>query len=386
MTRRAVLRMASPLLAALLVAAAIPLAAQPAGASTWRAQIAEIIDRKGFEKPMVAMTVMLPAGWRTEGEIVWASSLDCGRPYQPKLQARSADGRSAIELAPGGTWLAGNAGTPSVPCQRASFATAESYLRAWVGRHRPGAQWLDYRVRPERSRAPVDMPFPGGGGSRKWMEAGQALIGYEQGGQPMREALAVTIGFTSSRMALPGIAPMQSLQGDSYGVLSWRAPDGQLDFRQFDAMWQTLRSDERWQARIDQGTQATNAAIARDNDETQRKIGQINAETSRQTLEAMKQRGEIGRTAREDVAAINNGIVRDRDATGERIHSANVRSVREVELYRGSTVGGSGRVELPNHYQHAWRLRDGSYVMTDSPNFDPDRDLGMPGEQLQRTR
>ena len=187
-------------------------------------------------------------------------------------------------------------------------------------------------------------------------------------------------------MAMPGMAPVQALQGESFGVLSWRAPEGQLDFRQFDAMWQTLRSDARWQARIDQGMQATNQAIARDNEITGRKIGAINAETSRQTLEAMKQRGEIARKSREEVAAINNGVVRDRDASIERTHTVNVRSVREVELYRGSSVGGGGTVELPNHYQHAWRLRDGTYVMTDSPNFDPNRDLGVPGEQLQRTR
>ena len=49
-------------------------------------------------------------------------------------------------------------------------------------------------------------------------------------------------------------------------------------------------------------------------------------------------------------------------------------------------LGGSGTgvVELPNHYRHAWRMRDGTYVLTDSPNFDPQRDAGQAGEQLQR--
>lgn len=384
MTCRTLRLLASALLAVLCIGAARPGLAQTAGAATWRAQVVEIIDRKGFEKPLTAMTIMVPAGWRAQGEIQWRG-LSCGRLYQPTLQARAPDGRSAIELTPGEAWI-GSGPNPSVPCLRASFANAESYLKAWVGRHRPGAQWLDYRIRPERGRPPTDMPFPGGGGTRSWAEVGQALIGYEQGGQAIRESLAVAISFSVTRMALPGMAPIQTSQGESFGVLSWRAPDGQLDFRQFDAMWQTLRSDAGWQARIDQGTQATNQAIARDNAITASKIAAINAETSRQTLAAIKQRGEIARQSREEVAAINNGVVRDRAASIDRTHTANVRSVREVELYRGSSVGGNGTVELPNHYQHAWRLRDGTYVMTDSPNFDPNRELGVPGEQLQRTR
>ena len=385
MTCRTLSRLAC--LAALCLAAAGPGFAQATNAASWRAQIVEITDHKGFEKPMPAMTIMVPAGWRAQGEVLWnLNAPSCTRPYQMRLQANSPDSRSAIELNPGEGWSSGGAGPSSGQCQQASFANAESYLKAWVGRHRPGAQWLDYRIRPERGQPPRDMAFPGGGGVRSWAEVGQALIGYQHAGQAVRESLAVAISFNASQMQMPGGAPLRTLQAESYGVLSWRAPEGQLDFRQFDAMWQTLRSDERWQARIDQGTQATNQAIASDNASTQRKIAAINAETSRQTLEAMKQRGEIRRQSREDVAAINNGVARDRAASNERVHSANVRSVREVELYRGSSVGGSGKVELPNHYQHAWRLRDGSYLMTDSPNFDPNRDLGIPGEQLQRTR
>jgi hypothetical protein len=382
-TRIPVPAVLSALCVAALAPGSHPVHAQAENSATWRAQIVEITDRRGFEKPMPAMTIMVPAGWRAQGEIQWGA-LSCARSHQPTLQARSPDGRSAIEITAGEAWTAGGP-APSVPCQRASFSTAESYLKAWVARYRPSAQWLDYRIRPERGQPPRDMPFMGGG-TRSWVEVGQALIGYEQGGQAVRESLAVAIAFAATRMALPGMPPVQTMQGESFGVLSWRAPEGQLDFRQFDAMWQTLRSDERWQARIDQGTQATNQAIARDNAITAGKVAAIHAETSRQTLEAIKQRGEIARTSREEVAAINNGTVRDRAASNERMHTDSVRSVREVSLYRGSSIGGSGTVELPNHYQHAWRLRDGTYVLTDSPNFDPNRDLGVPGEQLKRTR
>ena len=54
-----------------------------------------------------------------------------------------------------------------------------------------------------------------------------------------------------------------------------------------------------------------------------------------------------------------------------------------VCLFRGS----DGRaVELPHHYPHAWKLKDGSFVLTDSASFDPQRDLGLAGERLQRAK
>lgn len=83
---------------------------------------------------------------------------------------------------------------------------------------------------------------------------------------------------------------------------------------------------------------------------------------------------------RAEIADIHAGIQRDRSASQGRMHRDKVRTLREVEHYRDPS---GGLVELPNHYQHAWKLRDGSYVLTDSPAFDPGRDLGVAGEKLQ---
>lgn len=365
------------------LAAGVPLsttATEQLPAGTWRAQRAEIVDRRGFDKPMVAMTMLVPAGWRQQGEVAWTVGAFCTRPYQPVLKAESPDGRGAIELATGEGWGANSFGPASKECPHAAHGSAEVYLKAWVQRHRPGAQWLDYRARPERSRPAQQQALAGGGGIKTWIETGQALIGYTQGGQAMRESLAVSISFMAMQVPMVNRAPMQSIQGESFGVLAWRAPEGQLDFRQFDAMWQTLKSEPEWQARINTAT----SQMARENAATQAEIGRINAATAAETRAHMQQRAQIRAQTQAEVSAIHSGIARDRAASQDRMHTDRVRVIREVELYRGS--GGGAAVELPSHYRHAWRLRDGSYVMTDSPNFDPGRDIGVQGEQLQRTR
>lgn len=383
---------ALPTRALRLAATALALAATAAGAASPRSlppgslhvQPAEIVDRQGFERPMPAMTMMVPAGWQHQGQVAWTppspAGMGCARPYQPQLQARAPDGRSAIELIAGEGW-----GAASIPggvpagCAQAATADAPTYLRQWVQRHRPGARWLDYRARPDKSLAPTQTDMPGGGFLRSWLDTGQALVAYTQGGQEMRELLAVAIRFTQTQLPMPMGPAAEARFGESLGVLSWRAPAGQLDFKQFDAVWQTLRSHEPWRQRVAEGMNQ----MARDNRHTQDRISQIYRDTSRETLAHIAQRGEMAARTRAEIADIRDGTQRDRDATNDRMHTQNVRAVREVQAYRDPA---GGVVELPHHYRHAWKLRDGSYLLTDNPSLGPGRDLGLPGQALQPAR
>ncbi len=365
-------------LVAALLGSALPAAAAPDSPppGALHVQRAEIVDRQGFDKPLVAATMMVPAGWRHEGVVEWKVGAQCTNPYSLRLRAQSPDGASAIELLPGEGWGATSFGSAAGGCPQGTFRDPQQYLRAWVARHRPNARWLDYRPRPDRSRAGVEQSMPGGF-FKSWVETGQALIGYTHDGRDVRESLAVTISFSASQFSGLGGRSMQTLNGQSLGVLSWRAPDGQLDFRQFDAVWQTLRPGEEWQARVN----AAQQQMAQENAETQRRISQIQGQMSRDTMAEIAKRGQIMAQTRADIAAIQDSTYRARDASTDRTQRDNVKTIREVETWRAP--GGGAAVELPNHYRHAWQLKDGSYLLTDSPAFDPARDLGIAGERLE---
>ncbi len=370
--------------AAHLLTRLVMLAAATAASATWaapaalRVQPAEVVDTQGFGKPLVALTMMVPAGWQTDGAVEWRQTLGCGKPVQRRLTARAPDGSAELALLPGEAWGVTSAGAHSPGCTMARFDTAQAYLQAWVQRHRPGARWLDYRPRPDRSQAGQRMDMPGGGAMRSWFETGQALIGYRQGGREMRETLAVSVSFTQSTLpGLVGMPAMHMLFGESHGVLAWRAPEGQLDFRQFDALWLTLRSGPEWLQRLNQGLNQ----MARENAATQMEIGRIQAQTSRETLAAQARRGQMLAQNRADIADIHDNTQRQRDATNDRMHTQTVKTLREVEHYREP---GGGTVELPSHYRQAWKLRDGSYVLTDDADFRPSRDLGVDGDMLKR--
>ena len=65
---------------------------------------AEILDCNGFERPMVASTVFIPAGWQARGGVVWNEQTSCGRGSNVDFQANAPDGRSGLYFSPMEQW------------------------------------------------------------------------------------------------------------------------------------------------------------------------------------------------------------------------------------------------------------------------------------------
>lgn len=212
-----------------MLAAAASSAASPAlPQGALRVQRAEFIDRQGFEKPMVAAFMLIPAAWQQQTAVEWNVRQRCTRPYAMSLRAQAADGSAAIELAPGEGWGQATQGAVG-DCPTAPWRNTPQYLAAWVERHRPGARWLDYRARPDKSQPEQRQAFGNGGGVSQRVDSGQTLIAYQTGGREMRETLVANVSFMQSRLVTASGQVFDSMQAQSLGVLAWRAPAGTLD-------------------------------------------------------------------------------------------------------------------------------------------------------------
>jgi hypothetical protein len=368
--------LAASALAALLASTPTVAQTQPL-----RVQPAEIVDRQGFERPMRALTVMLPAGFRHESQVRWTPAAGgCQRAFHPLLQAQAGDGVQAIALLPGEGWGRSSFGALTAGCPVADIANAEVYLRHWVQRHRPGARWVGWAARPDLAAPPATLDMGGGSAMRRWHDAGRATIAYTHAGQPVTEFLSVITHFAATTMpGLPGQPPLQTLSGEAVGVFAWRAPEGRLDAKHFDAIWSTLRTDPAWAARIQQGMNR----MAQDNARTQSQISQIHAETGRQAIAETARRGQQAAQTRAEIAGLQQQGFEQRMTSQDRQQTETVKAIRGIEHWRAD----DGKVvELPNQYPHAWKLKDGSYLLTDSPAFDPGRDLGIEGRKMQRAR
>jgi hypothetical protein len=365
-------------MAALAAGAALAQAPTSPAAEPLRVHPLQIIDRQGFEKPYVAYTMFVPAGWRSEATVRWNVQAPCSRSYQPVFKAESADGQQVLELTPGEGWGRGSMGPLAQGCPTWGIQSAEQYLQGWVQKHRAGARVLELRTRADKVQRPP--PMQGAGyESRRVLDVAQALIEWP-GATPQRELLVTVVNFGHTRMAgMGGLPPIEAVSGEAAGVLAWRAPGAGPDARAFDALWSSFRQNPEWAGRI----AAVQQQMAQENAQTQMQISQLQHQGAMDTLRQQAQRGENAHRARQEMAEMQSQGWRDRQQSSDRQQQANVQAIRGVTAWRDA---GGATVELPDHYRHAWKLKDGSYVLTDDPNFDPARQLRVEGQALKPAR
>ncbi|MEX0643965.1 MAG: hypothetical protein WD076_01540 [Parvularculaceae bacterium] len=326
---------------------------------------AVIVDATGFEQPMGAATLFIPKGWRAEGGVFWGQEFMCTNGYAFNWRATSPDGLKTIAILPQERWEANNYGAPpSTPgCQLAPYTNVQQFLEGLVQRAKPGARVVDYRARPDlasefsrlNSQTPTAM-----GEMRTWVEAGEILVAFNEEGRDMQGTVAAVAVFNLMHTnPVSGMGAMDAITGATFPAYAATAPNGELNFEFVEAIRRSIKVNPQWDQRINNH----NAAIGRVALEESRKRAQIINETN----------AEISRIRQETWNAQQESADRRAREFGELI--------KGVETYSDANAPG-GQVELSHMYDNAWRLNDGSYVLTNDKSFEPYRDLGVDGRKL----
>ncbi|MFV0278588.1 MAG: hypothetical protein ACK5HY_15590, partial [Parahaliea sp.] len=141
----------------------------------------EIVDSTGFERSLVAYSMLIPVRWQGGGQIVWGQDLQCGgEGWEVEFQAHSADGLASAGVLPRERWYRGRAGIIA-GCPALEISSVRDYVQDLVSRTRPGARLEAYRSRPDieeslaafnRSQVSQGVEF------RSWVEAAEAVLAY----------------------------------------------------------------------------------------------------------------------------------------------------------------------------------------------------------------
>lgn len=360
-----------------LCASGLPLSETLAQApvASLRVQRAEIMDRNGFERPLVAYTMFVPSGWRTEGGVEYPPYDGCGLMTRLRWRASAPTGVGSLEIIPEEKWSAGNFPMPENRCLQSNVSGVRQYLEWWVQRNRRGARIMDFRPRPDLLKgleaANSNNPQIG---MRSWVEAGEVLVAYQENGAPVREAISTVAFFTHTRtQGLNGMQGMELLQGMTAPGFAMRMPEGTLNFKMIEALRQSIHAAPEW-----------NARMRKANDERHRATMESNRQMAADNMREIRRRGEIAAQTRSEIADMQMGAWQSKNESMDRNQRETIEGIRGVETYNDPHYGGT--VQLSNQYQHAWQLRDGSYVLTDDVNFDPNRAFGVQGNLLQRTQ
>ncbi len=363
---------ASPASASIPFTTAAPL---PPG--VYAVQKLDIADANGFERPLVAGTILAPAGWSIQGGIVWSPLGACGPDFASNVSLRSPDGASSVRVVPVPSWSGSRANFPidksqSQQCPEAFYTTAREFLEASAQRLFPGARVIDYRALPERTKPLEDMmaqmppltPVEGYD-ARLYFEAGEVLVGYSENGREMRAAISTLATISRTRMAdmmNPGQVALDQIAGSPSELFIVSAPNGALDLAMRGRIQKSTRFNPEWMGKI-------NAYLAEKN----RIAAKGAAERHAIRMDAIKKQGEI-----------INGMYEDRQLTSDRGQREFIEAVRGVETYDDPVYGGP--VQLDNTYDHAWRVNgQDAYLMTNDVNFNPGQ-YGLDARKLEVTR
>lgn len=378
---------------ALVLAGLAPLSGLAAEPGYLRLKRVEIVDRHGFEKPMTAMSMLVPTDWSFDGQIHYAQKIgDPADLVRLSFRTASPDGRLAIEMFPGWSWTWAddpmirqamqnqNAMTAQLGRARTEVGpplSARDFLtRVAVPRLRPGAKVLGVEPIPdvdaglqEQVKQAQATAASAGVQMRLRADHARARLQLPGGKQPGEEWLTAVVFTRATAMPSLNRATGQMGQSAMYqcsaeSLFGMRAPPGELEANQklYRTVLSTVRLDPAWQARVSQ----VQANMAASNVQSARDRSKIIAQSAEDTSRAIREGYENRQHAL--------------DRSNERWSDA----MRGVQNFHNPTTGEN--VKLSNEYAHAWVSGNGEYVMSDSPGFNPGQVLQGHWTQLEPVR
>ena len=327
-----------------------------------------------------ALDMLIPSTWELKGNVNGNTTEGCFSDiFAMSWEALSPDGSIAFQGAPNDSWQYADdpatlhrlndpnrrqLGLHGKPCPVRKPMKAEEYFRQSILTALPSGSTviaveqfpeLNQIARKQLGLAPNDAG--NGGGTRT--EAVRARVELQKDGKPLEgwvTVVVVTHAFPQGRGAF--------YDCHAIDVIALRAPKGKLDSNDklFKVMISSLRTEPRWQSyssgyiaklyQMEAQKEATIDAIVAD---FQRKVAQ--------TI--------MGVVANQQQGSYNSAYAADQN-------------IRGVQTFRDPASGKT--MELSNLYDHAWLNGSNEYVMSDDPNFNPNRQLSGNWSQLQAVR
>ena len=338
---------------------------------------ARVMDKTGFMQPVEAFSLLIPEGWKYEGDVMWTQPGNRCAGTNIEFKASSPDGKYSFELLPYYLWnfatdpnlaaIQQNSITPY--CNYGEPLDAEKYIKqVFIPEDLGNPELIELKINEEGAREMQEK-------SEKYrIEAGNYGNG-QNNFYPSAINAKVKWPDGSEGIILCGILIMEKIIPNRYDgsyskifitnaveriVFKYPAGEGEKAASLLSVIMSSVRTNTPWKNSVDnfwlqtrQKSHVAHVGKIQMLDELTRQIGEQtirNAQESQRNLDANMRSWEA------------------RQASQDRMHTNFVKSIREVENYRDET----GKVELSSGYNHAWSRSDGSsFIMSDNPNFDP---------------
>jgi Cysteine rich repeat len=339
----------------------------------------QIIDQ-GLGKGMPAYDLLIPKDWQFKGAVnVGVAEDGCfGDWFSVVATANNADSSMALHILPQSTWQYTDdpGGQQQMQAQNQNDMKygmkacpvrapirAQDFLRQDMAKKCTGCTVVSVEPFPELAemvRHQLGLPPTAAGANtgNTRVDAARMRITFNNTQEKPSEAW-VTAAIVVHVM--PGGGRGAAYDWHAVDVMTFGTPQGQLDANEklFKLIVSTIHPEFEWE-------KMSNGAIA--------SLYQMKAKQVAIQQQAISQ-------FRQHAADVINGV------TANQIKGANQASFGQDQLVRGVQTfrdPATGRTyELSNQYDHAWLNGANEYVMSDSPNFNPNGNLNGNWNQLE---
>jgi hypothetical protein len=345
-----------------------------------------------FERPAESFSVLLPRGWKSEGGNVWNNPQQCaGEMVSARWSAQSPDGAIRFQTLPVHVW--GSASDPMMlqsmqmqaqagGCEVGQPMGAEAYLRqVLLPRELAGATIVEVRANEPAQR---ELQRQAEEGRAKIMQYGAARVDFDIDAVTARvrwdngdEGIVLcSVVNILSTMVNTFTGQLQRLTSSNASERTWlRFPAA----RRAEAetvlanVKSSFRTNPEWKRAVeDYMTRMREQRDLQHHTRMQALAEQTaaNARAHAQRMGDIQAQGAANTQRYEQRMAAMDQSMRSweaQQASQDRAHTSFVQAIREVETWRGA----DGRVELSSGYDQAWSRGDGTYILSNSPTFDP---------------
>ena len=340
------------------------------------------LDRMGFDQPVEAFSILFPRGWRTEGGVQWGAIQGCrGEFVRNHVKATSPDGAWQFEtpMMRSFSWTSDamllqtmQAGAQAGGCAINRPFTAQQYIEGFA---RQELKALAANIRLDEGRLAVfrtldeqanNIARQYGNQSRQESSVAQGELSFPDGSEGILLATVVNAVMNKPDFLNGGATQITTTAAMPFVM---RCPAGRREecARMFNMIMASDRVNPVWR-------EAKDRFLGR--------LGQMEHAASMDRIRLMGEQSRAYARAQSDAADRNMRDWESRQASQDQQHKRFVQTIREVETWKDS---GGGSVELTSGYSQAWSRGDGSYVLSNSPGFDPNsafRDQNW--KQMQR--
>ncbi|MEO5650551.1 MAG: hypothetical protein ABIR03_11600 [Ginsengibacter sp.] len=336
-----------------------------------------VLDKIAFTQPVEAYSLLVPKGWKSNGEIWWASPGDVGGGVNTRFKTTSPDGQYSLEVFPVNLFAYSSNPQMNEIIRNSQNETkgfgqpldAENYFKqVFVNRELGGPTITEIKPNTEGlsslnkkiEASQMELRQYGASDVRMYPSAISARVKWKDGSEGI-----VLCGILISEATIPNI--YNGTYDKSYMtsttkriVFKYPANEYEKASKIMSTIMSSFRTNMPWQNEIDNiakqargQSQARHIERIRLTDEQTRQMGKAAIARGNQNLADMDTRMRTWEKSQ---------------ASQDRINTNFIKAIREVETYRD----GTGVVELNSGYNHAWSRSDGSnFILSDNPNFDP---------------